>query len=263
MGNIRRQTMFEKEEYRLDTTINEFGRYIWGFTLYCAGRRTYAPSICEDIIKRNAEVILHPWRARIIAHVMGRFASTFHERVAADREYRLAKEAGDTDAWSKAWKGGKLGEDFDENAWMATVTYLAKHDDIAPELVDACWDGTDAPITVTFADADDFWFMVCGAMRNDYGQGENKVIDAREFTAFVKAHADDLNPKWVTNLHRDLTDDIYTSFMAMGNDKDANDAWAELRDFLVEVATPESREAWMEKLARERKDEKTEGGTAE
>ena len=241
--------MFENREYKLETTINEFGRYIWGFTLYCAGRRTYAPSICEDIIRRNAEVILYPWRARIISHVMGRFASTFQERVAAEREYRIAREAGDPGAWEKAWRGGPLGEGFDEDGWMKAVTYLAKHDDIAPDLVNACWDGADAPITVTFSDVDDFWFMVCGVMRNDYGQGEDRVIDARDVTAFVKAHSADLNPKWVSNLHRDLTDDIYVTFMAMGNDEGAKAAWAELRDFLVEVSTPESREAYAEKVS--------------
>lgn len=239
--------MFASTEYKLDTTINEFGRLIWAFTRYCAGRRTYAPSICEDIIRRNAEVILYPWRAKIVALVMGRFAETFDERIAADRAYREAAAANDPDAWSKRWKGGLLGEDFDENGWVTTATYLMKHDDIAPALVNACWDGEDASITVTFDDVDDFWFMVCGAMRDNYGQGEDAVVSATDMTAFVKAHADDLNPKWVSNFHRDLTDSLYTSFMANGDDEKAQRAWKELREFLVDVATSDSYEAYAEK----------------
>lgn len=219
--------MFERKEYKLETTINEFGRLVWSLTLYCAGRRTYAPSICEDIIMRNAEKILFPWRAHIIAHVMGRFAETFEERVAAEREHRAAREAGDPDAWEKAWRGGRLGADFDENGWMRAVTYLAKHDGADPRLVNANWDGEDAPITVTFSDMDDFWFAVTGALRNDYAQDGMSVFTAEQLTALVERNAGDLNEKWAANILRDLTDDTFVSFLANGDDRKTQ-AWEPL-----------------------------------
>ena len=231
-------------KYKLETTINEFGRYMWAFTLYCAGRQTYAPRICEEVMRDNAEIILYPWRANIIAHVMGRFASTFEQRVAAEKEQREAKAAGDPDWWQKGYKGGPLGADFDENGWMKAVSYLAKHDEADPVLVNANWDGEDAPVTATFDDVDDFWFMVGSAVRHDLAGDEGSVMTPAEHTAFVKAHANDLNPKWVTNLWRDVTDEFWGRFASATGDGDAREKWAELRDFLEEVATPEAREPW-------------------
>lgn len=238
--NIREDiAMFE-----FKTTINEFGRYVWAFTLYCAGRRSYAPSICEDVIKDNAGIILFPWRAHIIAHIMGSFAETFEERVAADRIKREAKAAGDPDWWNKGYKGGRLGADYDEDGWVRAVTFLAKHDDVDPALVNACWDGEDAAVTARFDDVDDFWFMVGSVLRHDIAQHEDAVFSAREITDFVKAHGDDLNPKWVVNLYRDITDDLWF----LGDAPMPTPDWQELHDFLVDVATPEAHEVYAKKI---------------
>lgn len=248
--------MFERPEYKLDTTVNEFGRFVWAFTLYCAGRRSYAPSICEDVIKRNAEIILFPWRAHIIAHIMGGFASTFEKRVAADRVKREAKTAGDPDWWDKGYKGGPLGAEHDEDGWMRTVTYLAKHDGADPALVNANWDGEDAPVTATFSDIDDFWFMVGSVLRHDVVQDDEAVFSAKELTDFIKAHADDIFPKWVVNLYRDITDDLW----CLGGEDNATDDWKGLHDFLLDIATPDAYEVYAEKLKRDGEQAGTTGG---
>lgn len=236
--------MADREEYRFDTTVNEFGRLVWGFFLYCAGRRSYAPSICEDVICRNAEVILFPWRADIIAHVMGAFAETFDERVEANLAKREAKAAGDPDWWDKGYKGGRLGAEHDEDGWMRTITYLVKHDNADPALVNANWDGEDASLTATFADVDDFWFMVGSVLRHDLAQGDDAVFSADELTAFVKVHSADLDPKWVTNLYRDVTDPM---FSVIDGREMPTDDWKDLHDFLVDIATIESPEPWERK----------------
>ena len=237
--------MLNRSEYRLETTINEFGRYAWGFFLYCVGRRSYAPSICEEVLKRNAGILLFPWRAQIIAHVMGAFASTFDERVAANLEKAEAKASGDPDWWEKDYKGGPLGAEYDEDGWLRTVTHLAKHDDVDPVLVNANWDGEDAPVVASFIDVNDFWFMVGSVLRHDLAQNEESVFTATEITEFVKAHAEDLNPQWVTNLYRDLTD---RPAWALGDDREFPlPEWQGLYDFLVEVATCDSPEVWKQK----------------
>ena len=193
-------------------TAHGFGRYIWALTLYCAGRQTYAPSVCEGIIRRNAESIHYPWRAHIIGLVMTRFASTFEGRVAAEREKREAKAAGNPDWWTMGYKGGPLGADFDEDGWVQAATYLAKHDRCDPAVTNACWDGDDPAVTVTFDDVDDLWFMVCCAIRHDLCGGDAQVMAPAGHLAFVEAHADLLNAKWVTNMLRDLDDGFYASF---------------------------------------------------
>lgn len=218
-----------REPFRLETTINEFGRLIWSFTLYCAGRQTYAPSICERIITTNKEKLVLPWRSFIISEIEGRFAKTFLTRIAAEQEQKRAKEAGDPDWWEKGYKGGPLGADFDETGWMLAIQELEKATP-AKELVIASWDGVDAPIVADFDDVDDFWFMVCGGLRNDFcGEASGAVMGPDEWTGFVRRHMGSLNGKWVTNILRDLAWDFYGSYE--GND-DFDLKWQGLRELL-------------------------------
>lgn len=230
--------MSERKEYKFQTTINEFGRLIWDCTQYCAGRRSYAPSICEDIIRRNAGIILFPWRAYIISYVMWAFADDFQDRVEADKARRAAQEAGDPEAWRKAYHGGTLGADFDGDGWMQAVTFLAKHDDVDPDLVKACWDGEDAPVTATFGDADDFWFMVSSVIRKGSQTGEC-LFSAGELTDVVRRQAGSLSPKWVSNLSRDIDDGVFMAFLSPENRGKVGSLWDDMREILINASTTE------------------------
>lgn len=226
------------EPFTFETTINEFGQLLWAFTLYCAGRQTYAPSICEDIIKANKDRILLPWCSLIISEIEGRFAKTFLDRIAAEQAQKAAREAGDPNWWEKGYKGGSLGADFDENGWMLAIQELEKATPTR-ELVEACWDGIDAPITARFGDSDDFWFMVGGALRQSLcGKENGAVFEPDALTEFVSRHMDDINDKWVTNMLRDLGWDFYASY---NGNEDFAEKWAGLRGILEGHATDERR----------------------
>lgn len=214
--------------FKLETDTTEFGKYIWDFVRYCAGRQTYAPSICESVMIRNAGIIIDPWRALIVGKVEGAYARCLPEIRACEKAKRVAKEAGDPNAWEKGYKYGELGADFDAFGWIRAVRKL---EGTIPEeaIVEAFWDGEDAiPVAAEFDDVDDFWFMVCSAIRIDIHGGADMVYTPAEHTAFIKAHADVLNGKWVDNIMRDLADDFNFSF----HDGTDPEDWHELFDFL-------------------------------
>ena len=229
--------------YELITDTEEFGRYMWAFVRYCAGRRSYAPSICESILLRNASVIADPWRAHIVSHIEGTFARGFLTRKEAALRQAKAKRESDPNWWSKGYDGGGLGADHDEDHWMLAIREFERSR-VDRDILRTMWDEDPTPITATFDDADDFWFMVGSAIRHDLVQDDDAVMTPETHAAFVMAHANDLTPKWVTNLWEDVTDEFVC---VLAQDKHALERWEPLRDFLVDISTPDSRKPYAEK----------------
>jgi hypothetical protein len=226
--------------FKFYTDTQEFGKYIWDFVRYSAGRQTYAPSICESIMKANAHIILDPWRALIVGKIESAYARCLPKMRACEAAVKHAKAIGDPDAWEKGYKFGELGQDFDAYGWIRAVRKL---EESVPdrEIVETFWDGEDAiPVIAEFDDVDDFWFMVGSAIRIDIQGGDDMVFSPAEHTAFIKAHNDILNEKWVDNLMRDIMDD----FNFMFHDGTEPDEWAELSEFLDSHPNRPSYQWW-------------------
>lgn len=226
----------ERASFEFHTTSDEFGRLVTEFFEYCAGRQTYAPSICERVIADNADIIPDPYRARMIAKVEGAYAHDMPLRAECLRKRNAAKEAGDPEWWAIRANGQgpetMLGADFDEDGWVSCIRRLERSD-IRREVIESSWDGTECPVTAVFGDADDFWFMIGSCLRRVHASGGDELVGPGMLTDVVRRTIGDINEKWVWNLSRDLGDEL-DAFMAEKRGTDLS-CWDDLHAMLSAV----------------------------